>query len=502
MASPQPTTSRLGPAIADETSGLGIGWTVTVGLVVIAAFFGGLGRWATVSTLESAAIAPGVVSVASNRKTVQHLEGGIIGKILVRDGDEVTAGQVLFRLDDTQPRATLDLMRGRQRAAAALEARLVAERDGHDEITFPDWLLTDRDDPKVAAVIDGETSIFDARRVTLASQIAVLGQRVAQVDEEIIGLGGQIAAEDVQLLLIAEEKHAVLVLVEKGLERKPRLLALQRRESEIVGSRSGNVAQIARVKQNIGEAHLRISELDTARINEVGEQLRAAQNELFDLAERIHAAEDILRRTAILAIQDGTVVNLQVHTPGGVIAPGAPLLDIVPSDDALIIEARVDPRDIDVVHWGLPARVHLTAFNQRSATPMNGRVLSVSADNIIDERTGQAYYLARIKLDKDPAEAGNGVSLYPGMQAEVMIVSGARTVLDYLLAPWTARCARIEAMTVSIVAELDALSQRQFVGVVDGVGGAPHVGLPGVGAGFAAAAGVLLAAESTADLGP
>ena len=322
MASPQPTTSRLGPAIADETSGLGIGWTVTVGLVVIAAFFGGLGGWATVSTLESAAIAPGVVSVASNRKTVQHLEGGIIGKILVRDGDEVTAGQVLFRLDDTQPRATLDLMRGRQRAAAALEARLVAERDGHDEITFPDWLLTDRDDPKVAAVIDGETSIFDARRVTLASQIAVLGQRVAQVDEEIIGLGGQIAAEDVQLLLIAEEKHAVLVLVEKGLERKPRLLALQRRESEIVGSRSGNVAQIARVKQNIGEAHLRISELDTARINEVVEQLRAAQNELFDLAERIHAAKDILRRTAILAIQDGTVVNLQTHTTGGVIAPG------------------------------------------------------------------------------------------------------------------------------------------------------------------------------------
>ncbi|MFP6742973.1 MAG: HlyD family type I secretion periplasmic adaptor subunit [Alphaproteobacteria bacterium] len=262
-----------------------------------------------------------------------------------------------------------------------------------------------------------------------------MGQRIAQFDEEIIGLEGQVAAEDVQLLLIAEETNAVLVLLEKGLERKPRLLALQRREAEIVGSRSGNMAQVARVKQNIGEARLRISELDTARINEVVEQLRAAQNELFDLAERIHAAEDILRRTAILAIQDGTVVNLQVHTPGGVIAPGAPLLDIVPSDDALIIEARVDPRDIDVVHWGLPARVRLTAFNQRSAVPMDGRVLSVSADAITDERTGQAYYLARIKLDKDPATLGTGISLYPGMQAEVMIVTGARTVLDYLLAP-------------------------------------------------------------------
>ncbi len=318
---------------------------------------------------------------------------------------------------------------------AALETRLIAERDSHDEITFPDWLLIDHDDPEVASVIDGETSIFDARRKTLASQVAVLGQRIAQFDEEIIGLGGQVAAEDVRLLLIAEETDAVLVLLEKGLERKPRLLALQRRGAEIVGSRSSNMAQIARVKQNIGEARLRISELDTTRINEVVEQLGTAQNELFDLAERIHAADDILLRTAILAIQDGTVVNLQVHTTGGVIAPGAPLLDIVPSGDALIIEARVDPRDIDVVHWGLQARVRLTAFNQRSTVPMSGRVLSVSADNIIDERTGQAYYLARIKLDKDPVEIGNGVSLYPGMQAEVMIVTGARTVLDYLLAP-------------------------------------------------------------------
>ena len=437
MAAQQPPTSRLGPAIADETTSLGIGGSVAVGLFVITLFFGGLGGWATMATLESAAIAPGVVSVASNRKTLQHLEGGIIGEILVRDGDEVVAGQVLFRLDDTQPRATLALLHGQRRAAAALEARLTAERDRDDDVTFPEWLMAEYDDPDVLAVIDGETGIFEARRKTLAGQVAVLGQRIAQFDEEIIGLEGQIGAEDLQLMLIGEEFDAVLVLLGKGLERKPRLLALQRREAEIAGSRSSNVAQIARVKQNIGEARLRISELETPRINEVVEQLRAAQNELFDLAERIHAAEDILRRTAIPATQDGTVVNLQVHTTGGVIAPGAPLLDIVPSDDALIIEARIDPRDIDVVRWGLPARVRLTAFNQRSAVPMNGRVLSVSPDNIIDERTGQAYYLARIKLDKDPAELGNGISLYPGMQAEVMIVTGERTVLDYLLAPIT-----------------------------------------------------------------
>ena len=432
MSTHLPTFAKL---FGGPSQGLGIARPVTIGIAVVVAFFGGIGGWAAVATLESAAIAPGVVSVASSRKTVQHLEGGIIGQILVRDGDEVTTGQVLIRLEETQPRATLDLLRGRRRAAAALEARLIAERDGNDGVGFPDWLLDEGDDPEVRAAIDGEMSIFVARARTLASQVAVLGQRIAQFGEEIIGLEGQLAAEDTQLALIADEMAAVVVLLEKGLERKPRLLALQRREAEIQGSRSANLAAIARVRQSIGEARLRIGELDTARINEVVEQLRETQNALFDLSERLNAAEDVMRRTEIRAAQDGTIVNLQVHTPGGVIAPGAPLMDIVPSGDTLIIEARVDPRDIDVVHWGLPARVRLTAYNQRNSVPMDGRVISVSADNIIDQRTGQAYYLARIKLDKDPSEVMAGVSLYPGMQAEVMIVTGKRTVLEYLLAP-------------------------------------------------------------------
>ncbi len=434
MSTHLPTFAKL---FGGTSEGLGIARPVSIGVAVVVAFFGGIGGWAAVATLESAAIAPGVVTVASNRKTVQHLEGGIVGEILVRDGDEVTAGQVLIRLDETRPRATLDLLRGRRRAAAALEARLVAERDGDDSVRFPDWLLDEGDDPEVRAVVEGEISIFEARARTLASRVAVLGQRIAQFGEEITGLEGQLAAEDTQLALIAEEMAAVEVLLEKGLERKPRLLALQRRAAEIEGSRSANLAAIARARQNIGEARLRISELETARINDVVERLRETQNALFDLSERLNAATDVMRRTEIRAAQDGTIVNLQVHTPGGVIVPGAPLLDIVPSEDALIIEARVDPRDIDVVHWGLPARVRLTAYNQRDVVPMDGRVVSVSADSIIDERTGQAYYLARIKLYKDPSEIMKGVSLYPGMQAEVMIVTGERTVLEYILAPFS-----------------------------------------------------------------
>jgi len=263
----------------------------------------------------------------------------------------------------------------------------------------------------------------------------VLNQRIAEFKEEIKGLEGEITADDTQLELILEEIAAVEILLEKGLERKPRLLALKRRVAEIEGERSSSRARIARVNQSIGEARLRITELATTRINEVVEQLREVQATLFDVDERLNASRDVLARTEIRAMQAGAIVDLRVHTKGGVIAPGEDLLDIVPGDDLLIIEARIDPKDIDVVSWGLAARVRFTAFSQRNAVPMDGRVISVSADNLVDERTGETYYLARIKLDKDPSEVMPGLRLYPGMQAEVMIVTGSRTALEYIMSP-------------------------------------------------------------------
>ena len=419
----------------EQTTSIGLTRPVVAGLVIIGLFFGGFGGWAALAPLESAAIAQGVVSVISNRKTVQHLEGGIIKEILVRDGDVVTKGQLLIRLDDTQPRASLDLLQGRRIAATALEARLISERDRHATVSFPDWLLALGADEGARQAMEGERRILAARRETMTGQVALINQRVAEFNEEIKGLDGEIVALDDQLGLIFEEIAAVEVLLKKGLERKPRLLALQRRVAEIDGSRAGSRARIARVKQSIGEARLRITELTTTRINQVVEQQREVQASMFDIDERLNAARDVLSRTEIRATQAGAVVALKVHTKGGVIAPGQALLDIVPGDDLLIIEARVDPKDIDVVSWGLLARVRFTAFSQRNAIPMNGRVLSVSADNLIDERTGESYYLARIKLDKDPADVMDGVRLYPGMQAEVMIVTGSRTALEYLLSP-------------------------------------------------------------------
>ncbi len=418
-----------------DDQGTGVRGAIVAGSAIIVLFFGGLGVWAALAPLESAAIAPGSVSVDTNRKTIQHLEGGIVGAILVRDGETVTKGQVLIRLDVTRPLATLDLLKGRRLAAQALEARLIAERDGRTKIDFPNYLVGQGSQPKVVETLDGQTNIFRARQKAIAGQIKIQEQRIAQISEEIGGLKGQIRAENRQQELIRGEIADVKMLVGKGLARKPRLLALQRRLAEIEGSRSRNRAAIARARQSIGEARTRITEIGTRQLNEVVAELRDVQGEQFDLAERIRAAEDVLGRTDIRAPLDGTVVGLQVHTLGGVIGPGAALMDIVPSGVKLVIEANVDPTDIDVVHPGLEAQVRLTAFSMRNTKPIAGRVMSVSADRLIDERTGQAYYRVRIELIEDPAKAFEGATLYPGMPAEVMIVTGAQSALGYIFNP-------------------------------------------------------------------
>lgn len=423
------------PTEASYAGQLGIGRLVWAGAAVIGGFFGILGGWAALAPLESAALAPGVVSVDTNRKTIQHLEGGIVRTIHVRDGARVRKGQVLVSLDGTRAEATLDLLRGRRLATLALEARLMAERDGLAEIRFPDDLIAAADRPQVIEAISGQAKIFATRREALNRQIAVLKQRSAQSREEIRGLQGEIVAEDRQLDLLKGEITDVDWLVKQGLARKPRLLELQRREAEIQGARARNVAAIARAEQAITEAELRVAELRTAQANEVAQALRQAQTELFDLNEQARAAEDVLKRIDIVAPEDGVVVGLQVHTSGGVIPPGGRVMDVVPLGDKLIIDARVDPADIDVVRPGLEARVRLTAYQQRNFVPLKGVVESVSADRLVDEKSGIPYFSARVVIVEDAARVLQSSPLYPGMQAEVMIVTGARTMVDYIFQP-------------------------------------------------------------------
>ena len=398
-----------------------LGRETVAGIGIVGVFLAGFIGWAALAPLESAAIAPGVVSIDGYRKTVQHLEGGIVGEILVREGEQIAAGQVLIRLDDTTPRASLELLRGRWMVASALEARLQAERAGLAEIRFPASLLERRGDPKAREIVEGQTNVFEARREALTSQTAILNQRVAQYSEEIVGIEGQIQAETEQLALVREELGDVRKLYKKGFARKPKLLQLQRRAAEIEGSLNMRQAQIARVRQSIAESRMRAADLETSMRNQVVEELRKVQAELYDLNERVRAAKDVLARTDIRAPLAGTVVDLQVHTAGGVIAAGAPLLDIVPSAGRLVVEAQV----------------RFTAFNQRHRAPAVGTLTltSVSADLLIDQASGEKYYLARVELVETQAVSTGLDALYPGMQAEVMIVTGARSALDYLLAP-------------------------------------------------------------------
>ena len=419
------------PPAAVGREGMGVARIVVFGVVVVTLFFGGFGVWGAFAPLESAAIARGILSVDTKRKTVQHLEGGIVADILVEEGEEVVAGQDLVALDDTKARTSFSLIEAQYHSTAALQARLQAERDGLEQIRWPEWL---REAASEAEIFATQERIFRARAKLLENHTGIYEHRIAQMGEEVAGFKEEIKAQNRQIELLEEEVQGISGLVEKGFEGKTRLLALKRRQAEVAGARARNRALIARVGQRIGEARLNITELANSRLNEVVEELRDAETRLSELRERLSAARHVLSRTHITAPVSGAVVNLQVFTRGGVVRPGQALMDIVPAGDELVIEAQVEPIDIDVVYVGLPAQVRLTAFSQLTTPILTGTVLQVSADSLVDERTGATYYVARVGLDMGQPGL-EGLKLQPGMPAEVMIVTGARTPLDYLLKP-------------------------------------------------------------------
>jgi HlyD family type I secretion membrane fusion protein len=412
-----------------------------LGCGVIAFCVVGLTAWGGAAPLAGAAVATGQVVVESYRKTIQHLEGGIVREIAVEEGDTVRAGQLLFRLDDTKARTSLDALQGRYFAARAQEARLIAERDEAQEIAFPGELL-EATHPAAPEAMTGQRKIFVARRTWVAGQIAILRQQVSQLREEIAALQQQVESETRQASLIGEEMQGVEALVNKGLERRPRLLALQRTAEEIGARRSDHLGQIARAQQKIGEAELQITDLQNKRVDEVMRDLRSTQEDLFDLQEKLLAARDVLDRTVVRAPRDGVIVNRRVHTIGGVVSPGDPVVEIVPQAEDLIIEARVRMDDIDEVRPGLPVQVRLTAYKQRWTPTVEGTVRTVSADRLQDQRSGDGFFVARISLDPVSLAKLPNVQLYPGMPADVFIVTESRTALDYMLSPITASLSR------------------------------------------------------------
>ena len=407
-----------------------IGAPLAVGAFLLIAFFAGFGGWAALAPLSSATVAEGVIRVETHRKTVQHLEGGIVREILVNEGDKVTAGQVLMRLDKTQSGTTVSVLQDQQDALLALQARLEAERDGLDAIQFPPELSARQSDPKVATVVGGQQTIFDTRRQSLRAQLGILSQRVEQLGSEIAGHKAQLVSANEQIQLTQEEIATVTDLLNRGLERKPRLLALQRQQSYLEGSRGEQLGAIAKAQQEIGEAKLQSADLLDKRSSEIALELRDTQSRLLENRQKLGAAVDVDNRMEVVAPVSGQVVDLKVHTLGGVVRPGDALLDIVPQSDELVVEARVRPVDIDAVHAGQSAQVALTAYKQRTTPRLDGRLATVSADALIDESRHINYYSAEIHIDSSELARLNGVQLYPGMPAEVMIVTGERTLLQ------------------------------------------------------------------------
>ena len=412
---------------------------VQLGLIVIVAFFVGFGGWATLAPLSSAAIAPGVLNPDGSRRTVQHLEGGIIRDILVRDGDYVEAGQMLVTLEGTSASAMVGMLRNQYFNLAALHARLVAEQRERVSIAFPDWLREiAQTSATVAEALTQQTELFRNRREAQEGRVGTLNQRIAQLNEEIRGLQAQINSQTTQLDLIAQEIEDVSFLLERGLERRSRLLSLERAQADLEGTRAENRAAIARARQAIGEAELQIITQQRTFQDEVAGQLSQVQGELAALEERLRASQDVLTRTQITAPVSGRVVQLRFRTAGGVIQPGEPILDIVPTEEDLIIDARVSPTDIDVVHEGLEAQVHLLAFAQRNLPRISGLVRTVSADAITDQNTGQSHFTVQVEVPRDELDKlGADIELAPGMPAEVLIITGERTLLNYFLTPIT-----------------------------------------------------------------
>lgn len=425
------------PTIASLRRQVLIGVSISAFLVV------GLGGWAATAELSGAVIAPGNVVVETNLKKIQHPTGGVVAEIHVRDGMRVKAGDILIRLDETVTRANLAVVTKSLDELEGRRTRLEAERDGTERLDFTaTFNVRAAIDPDVAKIVSGENRLFVARRDARRGQTAQLRERVAQLAQEVVGLDAQRIALSDQILLIGKELKGVEELYAKNLVTISRVAALQREAARLEGERGRVVASIAQAKGKSTETELQIIQLEQDSITEALKELRDLEAKLGELVERKVAGEDQLKRVAITSPRDGIVHQLAVHTVGGVIAQGEPLMYVVPEADHLTVEVRVMPQDIDQLTVGQAAFVRLTAFNQRTTPEFDGTVTRVSADLTRITETGESFYVARIDLAEGELMRRHRFALVPGMPAEAHIRTEERTMLSYLAKPLSDQIAR------------------------------------------------------------
>ena len=412
---------------------------VRIGLTIFALVFGVFGGWAAFAPIDGAAYAPGEVTVESQNKSVQHLEGGIIAEILVGNGDLVESGQPLINLDRTQPQAQLDVARTQYMANLVREARLIAQRESAGSISWP--AILDRNDPATREEIDAQTYIFETRKTALEGNVEVLEQRIGQLENRVVGME---AARESRLLLAAsyeDELEDTRELLEQGFSDRIRLRDLERNFANSSGEAAELAANIASTEVQIGETILQIQQVEKDFANEVAAEFAETRTNLNDLLERIIALEDVVERTVIRAPDGGYVTGMQTHTVSGVISPGMIIADIVPEDDELVIEAQVSPNDIDRVALNQNANIRFSAFGSMTPT-IYGEVTNLSADSFKDPNTGLSYFTAEIMVTPEGMDDLGELVLMPGMPAEVFITTGERTFLQYLFKPFSDAVAR------------------------------------------------------------
>lgn len=413
-----------------------------LGIAILILAVGGFGSWSVFANLAISVVAPGSVSVESFTKTVQHLEGGIVENILVEDGDQVEAGDVLMVLDDTQARSQLQVTRSNYLISRATEVRLLAELSDAESLHFPKE-LTDSGHQRVQEVLDVQRRLFHSRRESLSSTLASLDEQIVQMNEQIEGLTNTQNINQRRISSLENDAANHRQLFKRGMISSQRMRELERESLEYQSVNAQHASEVARLHSQISENALqrqvRLQEFQ----QQVGESLRQTQTEVTDAEERLSALMDKVNRTQVLAPVSGTVVGLKVHTLGGIIRSGDPLLDIVPTNVGFIVEAKVPDHDIDHLYMGQPAEIRFSAFNQRLSNVINGEVIHVSANSFEDEATRARYYKVRLRVTTEGQEnMTETMKLLAGMPAEVMLRTGERSFSSYLAKPITDMLAR------------------------------------------------------------
>ncbi|WP_179953200.1 HlyD family type I secretion periplasmic adaptor subunit [Desulfobotulus mexicanus] len=395
--------------------------------------------WAVTAPLDKGIVCQGIVSVETHRKAVQHLYGGIVDAIYVRENQPVKKDELLIRLSDVRPRAEYAAVRSEYISAKATHARLLAERLGHDSIAFPADLLLHKDSV-AEEILHTQRELFSSRRGSLLREKEILEENIGSQQRYIETLESALSSRTRQASLLLDEISDLQELVNEGHYPRNNLLTLERSLEEVNSRRSEDIGNISRANGHITELRLRILKLDQDFQKEVESGLSETQRRLASLMEQYEAVKDVLRRTEIRSPDDGIVLSLETHTIGGVISPGQKIMEIVPSDSLLIIEAQIQPKDIDRVHGDMKADLRFSAFDTRNTPVIEGDVFAVSPDRLIDQNTRMPYYMAKIAIPHEELERlGRDRQLVPGMPAEVVIKTGERTLLRYLIDPFIER---------------------------------------------------------------